>query len=57
MAFSDFVRLFTQQLGASDFDRAISAVGTVLSAVSIIASVFRLQDCMAGELLEFADGT
>ena len=53
----EFRGLLAQQLGASDFDRAISDVGTVLSAVPIIAYVLGLQDCMAGELLEFADGT
>ena len=57
MNISELRELFTQQLGASDFDRAISDMASVLSVGAGIACVSGLQDCMAGELLEFADGT
>jgi F-type H+/Na+-transporting ATPase subunit alpha len=54
---SELRELFTSQLDASETRRAISDVGSVLSVGDGIARVSGVQDCMAGELLEFADGT
>ena len=57
MELSTLRGLFELQLEASELEQAICDVGSVLTIGDGIARVCGLQDCMAGELLEFADGT
>jgi F-type H+-transporting ATPase subunit alpha len=49
--------LFELQLEASVSERTNTDIGSVLTIGDGIARVAGMQECMAGELLEFADGT
>jgi F-type H+/Na+-transporting ATPase subunit alpha len=57
MELSYLRELFELQLEASVSERTNTDIGSVLTIGDGIARVAGMQECMAGELLEFADGT
>ncbi len=49
--------IIKQQIANYNQELQVSNVGTVLQVGDGIARVYGLEQCMAGELLEFEDGT